>query len=89
MTTSAPPDPRPPTETSGQRSSRPAWPSGVGGLDPRPTPISFTNLWRWAHLTWRAEKVYYRRLGRPRNRRAGRLLASVFPSLERPLFLIG
>lgn len=68
---------------------RGAWPSGVGGLDPRPTPIRLTNLWRWAQLTWRAERRYYRRLGRPGRPDSGRLLRSIRPSLERPLFLIG
>ncbi len=68
---------------------KPAWPSGVGGLDPRPTPIRLTNLWRWAQLTWRAEKRYYRRLGRPVRLRSGRLARSILPSLERPVFLIG
>lgn len=75
--------------TTTDEGRKPAWPSGVGGLDPRPTPIRLANLWRWAQLTWRAEKRYYRRLGRPVRLRSGRLARSLFPGLERPIFLIG
>ena len=71
------------------RPHQPAWPSGERPGDPRPIPISITNLWRWARLTWRAERRYYRFLERPGKRSASRLTASILPSLDRPLFLIG
>ncbi|CAN5750581.1 hypothetical protein BH24CHL8_BH24CHL8_07900 [soil metagenome] len=61
----------------------------MGGLDPRPTPIRLTNLWRWAQLTWRAERTYYRRLDRPVRLTSRRLARSIRPSLDRPLFLLG
>lgn len=81
MTATADPDAKP--------KQRGAWPSGVGGLDPRPTPIRLTNLWRWAQLTWRAERRYYRQLDRPVRVTSGRLARSILPDLDRPLFLIG
>jgi hypothetical protein len=81
MTVTTDPDSRP--------KQRGAWPSGVGGLDPRPTPIRLTNLWRWAQLTWRAERRYYGQLGRPVRLTSRRLSRSVSPSLDRPLFLLG
>jgi hypothetical protein len=34
------------------------------GIDPTPTPIAWHNLHRWALLTYKAERRYYRRLGR-------------------------
>ncbi|MDQ3492950.1 MAG: sulfotransferase [Chloroflexota bacterium] len=77
------------TATTDPPKQRGAWPSGVGGLDPRPTPIRISNLWRWAHLTWRAERHYYRQLERPVRLTSGRLARSLRPSLDRPLFLIG
>lgn len=61
----------------------------MGGLDPRPTPIKLTNLYRWARLTLRAERHYYARLDRPRRRSATALARSIRPSLERPIFLLG
>ncbi len=67
----------------------PAWPSGLNPGDPRPVPIRITNLWRWAWLTWRAERRYYQRLGRRSPVTAGRVARSVFPSLARPIFLVG
>ncbi len=81
MTATADPDAKP--------KQRGAWPSGVGGLDPRPTPIRLTNLWRWAQLTWRAERRYYRQLDRPVRLTSVRLARSILPGLDRPLFLIG
>ncbi|MEO7117613.1 MAG: sulfotransferase [Candidatus Limnocylindrales bacterium] len=77
-------------DPSESKHPKPAWPSGESPGDPRPTPIRITNLWRWAHLTWRAERRYYRRLERPRGTgRATRLVRSLWPSVERPVFLIG
>lgn len=77
------------TDRDTQLLQRGAWPSGVGGLDPRPTPIRLTNLWRWAQLTWRAERRYYRRLDRPVRLTSQRLSRSIRPDLDRPLFLLG
>ncbi|MBA2275669.1 MAG: sulfotransferase [Chloroflexi bacterium] len=89
MTAAPDGDREPKPEPKSKLKQRGAWPSGVGGLDPRPTPIRLTNLWRWAQLTWRAERRYYGRLERPVRLTSGRLARSILPSLDRPLFLIG
>lgn len=68
---------------------KPAWPSGVRPDDPRPTPIRLTNLWRWAQLTWRAERRYYGRLDRPVRLTSARLAASIRPDLDDALFIVG
>ncbi|MGI8533961.1 MAG: hypothetical protein ACR2LP_03675, partial [Candidatus Limnocylindrales bacterium] len=68
---------------------KPAWPSGVRPDDPRPTPIRLTNLWRWAQLTWRAERRYYGRLDRPVRLTSTRLAASIRPHLDDALFIVG
>jgi hypothetical protein len=66
---------------------------GSGGpppsIDATPTPITPLNLHRWALLTYKAERRYYRRLGRGRSLTSTRLAASLLPRLERPLFIIG
>jgi hypothetical protein len=57
--------------------------------DPAPTPITWYNLPKWAYKTYRAERRYYRRLGRPRRLTSRRLAASILPRLERPIFVVG
>jgi hypothetical protein len=64
-------------------------PSHASGLDPTPTPITLLNLPSWARRTYRAERRYYLRLGRPRRLTSRRLAASLLPRLERPVFIIG
>jgi hypothetical protein len=68
-------------------------PSGTGGpppeIDATPVPIAWHNLWRWAMLTYKAERRYYSRLGRTRRLTSKRLAASILPSLARPVFIIG
>jgi hypothetical protein len=65
-----------------------ATPDGAA-LDPTPTPITLLNLPAWARKTYRAERRYYLRLGRPRRATRQRVLASIKPGLRRPVFLIG
>jgi len=68
-------------------------PSGTGGppptIDATPIPIAWHNLWRWAKLTYKAERRYYRRLGRGRKLTSRRLAASILPPIRRPVFIIG
>jgi len=59
------------------------------GIDPSPLSIHWWNLPRWALMTYRAERRYYRRLDRPRKLTSRRLAASFMPHLESPIFLIG
>lgn len=61
----------------------------AGGLDPAPTPISWSNMLGWALKTYRAERRYYRRLGRGRRLTSRRLRASLIPSIDRPVFVLG
>lgn len=66
---------------------------GTGGpppeIDATPAPITWTNLHSWALRTYKAERRYYRRLGRGRRLTSKRLAASLLPELSRPLFIIG
>ena len=64
-------------------------PAPIDGLDPTPTPISWRNLHRWAILTARAERRYYTRLNRSGKLTSANLAASILPSLEGPIFVIG
>ena len=68
-------------------------PSGMGGpppgIDPAPIPIAWHNLFTWAKLTYKAERRYYRRLGRGRKLTSRRLAASIMPPIRRPVFIIG
>ncbi len=57
--------------------------------DPAPVPISWLNLPNWALKTYRAERRYYRKLGRGRRLTSSRLAASVLPRIERPIFVVG
>jgi Sulfotransferase family len=57
--------------------------------DPAPIPITWLNLWRWALKTGRAERRYHARLGRPTRRSPARLAASLWPSLDRAVFIVG
>lgn len=101
-TTATPPDQQdePVTATHGDTSVAPASPTadpepapGRGGpppeIDPTPTPIAWWNLWKWAKLTYIAERRYYRRLGRGRKLTSKRLAASILPPIDRPVFVIG
>jgi hypothetical protein len=64
-------------------------PAPVDGLDPTPTPISWRNLHHWAVLTARAERRYYTRLNRSGKLTSAKLAASILPSLDGPIFVIG
>jgi hypothetical protein len=103
-TTATPPDQQdePVTDTHGDASVAPASTAstdaapvapGRGGpppeIDPTPTPIAWWNLWKWAKLTYKAERRYYRRLGRGRKLTSKRLAASILPPISRPVFVIG
>jgi hypothetical protein len=101
-TTATPPDQQdePVTDTHGDASVAPTSPvaaaavaPGRGGpppeIDPTPTSIAWWNLWRWAKLTYKAERRYYRRLGRGRKLTSSRLAASILPPISRPVFVIG
>ncbi len=61
----------------------------AAGLDPRPTPITLVGLPDLAIRTLRTEVNGRRSLGRRLDARPGRILASVMPGLERPVFLVG
>lgn len=61
----------------------------AAGLDPRPTPVTWPGLPRLLERTWRTERINHGTLGRRRDFSPARVLASVLPRLERPIFLIG
>jgi DNA-directed RNA polymerase subunit N (RpoN/RPB10) len=61
----------------------------AAGLDPTPTPITLRGLPDLALRTLRTEITGRRALGRRLEPRPGRILASVMPGLERPVFLVG
>jgi len=61
----------------------------AAGLDPTPTPITLRGLPGLALRTVRTEINGRRALGRRLDARPGRIVASVMPSLERPVFLVG
>jgi hypothetical protein len=56
---------------------------------PEPAPIRLLDLPRLALKTGRAERRYYLKLERSRPVTARRILASVFPAIREPIFLIG
>lgn len=58
-------------------------------LDRSPTPITWLNLPVWALRTLRAERRYYRKLDRAPRLTSKRLAASLLPSIDRPIFVIG
>ena len=64
-------------------------PSVPPDADPEPLPIGITDMWRIARKTYRAERRYYLKLDRHRKMTSKRLSASIFPSLERSIFIIG
>ncbi len=57
--------------------------------DVSPTPIAWYNLWRWALETYKDDRIRYGRLHRPRRWTSASLSASIFPDLDRPVFIIG
>lgn len=61
----------------------------AAGLDPAPTPITLRRLPDLAMRTLRTEVNGRRALGRRREVALGRILASVAPGIERPVFLVG
>lgn len=81
------------TRTSG--ASRPTEPrrkirrDGSVDRDPRPTPITLLGLLKLARKTLRAERAQHVKLDRPVKLTSKRLAASILPSLERPLFIVG
>jgi hypothetical protein len=62
---------------------------GAGDKDLSPIPITWLSLPRWALKTYRAERRYYRKLGRGRRLTSSRLAASILPRIERPIFIVG
>lgn len=68
------------------RGKDPVLPSGI---DPEPLPIGIADMYRLARHTYRAERRYYLRLDRHRPMTLQRLLASVYPRLRRPIFIVG
>jgi hypothetical protein len=75
--------------TNGEQTRRWIAKAEAMGLDPRPTPITWTNLYDLARRTWLAERRYYPRLGRSRRLTSRRVQASILPSIQRPIFVIG
>jgi hypothetical protein len=61
----------------------------AAGLDPAPTPVSLLGLPDLAIRTLRTEVNGRRALGRQVHARPGRVLASIMPGLDRPVFLVG
>ncbi len=59
------------------------------GLDPRPTPVTWRTMPSLLERTWRTERINHGTLGRRRDFRPRRVLASMLPSVDRPVFLIG
>ena len=64
-------------------------PSLPPDADPEPLPVGLIDMWRLAQKTYRAERRYYLKLERHRPMTARRLLASIYPGCERPVFIIG
>jgi Sulfotransferase family len=64
-------------------------PSLPPGAKPEPVPIRIVDLPSLARRTGRAERRYYLKLGRSRPMTARRILASLYPSIRQPIFLIG
>jgi hypothetical protein len=58
-------------------------------VDPAPLPLGPTELWRLARATYHAERRWYPRLDRRRPMTASRLVRSILPRLERPIFIVG
>jgi hypothetical protein len=56
---------------------------------PEPLPIRIVDMPRLALKTGRAERRYYQKLERRRAVSVRRVLASIFPPLDAPIFLIG
>ena len=64
-------------------------PSLPPDANPEPLPIGIADMWRIARKTYRAERRYYLKLERSRPMTSKRLLRSLLPKLERPVFIIG
>jgi hypothetical protein len=79
----------PATETSESRPPRGLDPSLPPDVNPEPLPIGIADMWRIARKTYRAERRYYLKLDRHRPMTSGRLISSIRPKLERPVFIIG
>jgi hypothetical protein len=58
-------------------------------VDHEPLPIGVTDLWALARWTRRAERRWYPKLKRKRPMTAKRIVSSIRPSLERPVFIVG
>jgi hypothetical protein len=58
-------------------------------VDPKPTPIDLRTIIPLARKTVRAERTQHKKLDRPVRLTSRRLAASIFPTLERPLFIVG
>ena len=71
------------------RPPRGTHPSLPPDAEPEPLPLGITDLWRIGRKTYRAERRYYLKLDRQRKMTSKRLAASIFPRLERPIFIIG
>lgn len=74
------------TESLPPRGTDPSLPPDA---NPEPLPIGIGDMWRLAQKTYRAERRYYLKLERHRPMSARRVAASIFPGLERPVFIIG
>ncbi len=59
------------------------------GIDPTPVPVTWRSMPGLIERTWRTERINHGTLGRRRDFRTRRVLASVRPGLLRPIFLIG
>jgi hypothetical protein len=93
METTAPPEPvtgaSPETVTGASPEPRGRDAVLPQDVNPAPLPIDLRNLRRVALKTARAERRYYLKLERHRPMSARRVLASVYPRIRRPIFIIG
>jgi hypothetical protein len=72
--------------TQAPRGTNPSLPADAS---PEPLPIGIRDMWRLARKTYRAERRYYLKLDRHRKMTPKRLTSSLFPRLQRPIFIIG
>jgi hypothetical protein len=83
------PEPTASSDATDDRAPRGTNPTLPGDAKPEPRPIGPRDMWRLAHKTYRAERRYYLKLERHRKVGPARFIASIFPRLERPIFVVG
>jgi len=87
--TTTQPATEPATDTPESLPPRGLDPSLPPDVNPEPLPIGLADMWSIARKTYRAERRYYLKLDRHRPMTSRRLVSSIRPKLERPVFIIG